>query len=368
LNLNNIYTLFGFTIPVWLLLTAAFVCSFLIAYFSIPTIVKISRHRKLFDIPNDRTSHNNEVPVLGGLALFAGFTIASTIFSLPGGSSDIRFILGGLIILFLLGLKDDILMLDPRKKILGQITAASIVVILGNIRITNFHSVLGITSIDYLPGVLFTIFLFLVLINGFNLIDGVDGLSSGVGIIACLAYGLWFLLTDHYNDAILCASLAGSLIAYIRYNVWGGRNKIFMGDTGAMIIGLIMAVLTTRFLELEESAGPAFRFISAPAIAFGLLFIPLFDTLRVVIIRIINGKSPFKADRLHIHHLLLRFGISHLSVSVILIAASLFILTLIFFIQPVGGLLAMIIALILSSIVSFIIGLVIKKKESSGNH
>ncbi len=363
LNLTNNYILFGFVFPVWLLIPAGFVVSFLITYISIPPIIKISEFRNLYDIPNERASHNNKVPLLGGLSLFSGFTMSAIVFSLPVGSSDIRFLLGGLIILLFLGLKDDIMMLDPWKKLIGQVLAASIIVILGDVRVTSFHMVFGIGSLGYIPSVLFTVFLFLLLINAFNLIDGVDGLSSGAGIIASFVFGAWFILTGHFNDGILCFSLAGSLISYFVFNVFGRTNKIFMGDTGAMITGVIIAFFTTRFLDLEESVGPAFRFLSAPAIAFGILFLPLFDTLRIIIIRLFNGKSPFQADRQHIHHLVLKFGFTHLQVTLILLSFNMLILSIMFFLQPLGGFLDVLIALVFSFVLSSGLGYLLKKRE-----
>ena len=364
MNLTNTYSLFGLVLPVWLLISAGFLVSFLITYISIPPIIKISKFRSLYDIPNERASHNNKVPLLGGLSLFSGFTISSIIFSLPGGSSDIRFLLGGLIILLFLGLKDDIMMLDPKKKLMGQVLAASIIVILGDIRVTSFHSVFGIESIGYVPSVLFTIFLFLLLINAFNLIDGVDGLSSSIGIFASLVFGSWFILTGHYNDGILCFSLAGSLISYFIFNVFGKINKIFMGDTGAMITGVVIAFFATKFLDLENSVEPELRFLSAPAIAFGILFLPLFDTLRIVIIRLFSGKSPFQADRRHIHHLILKFGFTHLQVTLILLSFNLLILIAMFFLQPLGSLVDILIVLIFASVLSVCLGYILKKRGS----
>lgn len=363
MDLNLDYRLFNYSVTFLPLLLAGVISSFAITCLSIPTIVRIARYRKLVDIPNHRTSHKTEVPVLGGLAIFAGFSISSILFTSLSDSPNIRFLMGGIIILFLLGLKDDILMLDPKKKILGQIFAAAIVVILGNIRVSDFHNILGITSVGYIPGIIFTIFLLLVFINGFNLIDGVDGLSSGLAILASLMLGAWFCRSGHYNEAIISGCMVGTLSAYFIFNVTGTENKIFMGDTGAMIVGLILSFLSVRFLELERTSAENLRLQSAPAVLFGLFFVPFFDMIRVVVVRISKRTSPFRADKKHIHHLLLRFGLSHLAVSLILIGADLFFLLLLFLLQPLGGFTAIVLSLLLATIMSGILHFFMRKKN-----
>jgi UDP-GlcNAc:undecaprenyl-phosphate GlcNAc-1-phosphate transferase len=350
-----------------MLISGSIVFAFIITYLSIPTIVKISKFKKLFDVPNERTSHINEVPVLGGLSIFAGFTISAIICTLPIESADIKFILGGIIILFFLGLKDDILMIAPTNKFLGQIGAALIIVILGNIRITNFHSALGIGDISYFPSVLFTVFLLLTLINGFNLIDGVDGLASGVGIFTSLTVGIWFILTLHFTYAILSFSLLGTLLAYFRFNVFGKKDKIFMGDTGSMILGFIIAILIIKFLDYENSAPAKYQFFSAPAFAIGLLIVPLFDTLRVIILRLIKGNSPFKADKNHIHHSLLKLGFSHLQSTTLILSLNLIFVLFVTLFQKLGNVVLVLMMLLFAMVLSLIQSLLLKARGQASS-
>lgn len=356
-------TILKLQIPLWVLVVTGFIISFLLTFITIPTIVKISRHKKLFDIPNERTSHSSAVPVLGGLAIFAGITTAIVICTLPADSDMIKFVLGALIVLFFLGLKDDILIVDPKIKLLVQIFASSIVVILGDIRITDMHSTFGIDGISYVPSVLFTIFLFVTLINGFNLIDGVDGLSSGSGILASLALGIWFIITDHYSSAVLSFSLTGTLAAYFIFNVFGKQNKIFMGDTGSMITGLVVSVLIVHFLEFENFVSSDYQFVSTPAIAFGLLILPLFDSLRVFILRILDGHSPFKADRNHVHHLLLELGLSHLKATLILIIINIFFIVIVYSLQFIGNIPLVLLTLLLASFLSYLLNQKVRKRR-----
>lgn len=345
-----------------MILVGAVLTSFLITYISIPSIVKIAKHKKLFDLPNERTSHDNEVPVLGGLSIFAGLAISMVLFTSMSESSDIKFLLGGFIVLLFLGLKDDVLIIDPRKKLAGQLIAAAIVVILGNVRIIDFHSILGIESVSYITGVLITIFLFLTLINGFNLIDGVDGLSSGAGVLSGLFFSVWFILGDHLTYAVISLSITGALIAFFRFNVFGKRNKIFMGDTGSMITGITMAFLAVKFLELAGDSPSEYQMTTAPALVFGVLILPLFDILRIFLIRIFSGRSPFKADKEHVHHVLLRFGLSHLKVTLYMLTFNLFILCLALVIQPAGSLVIIFIMLILSALIVFILERILKAR------
>jgi len=346
---------FASLLPEWLVLTGAFLLAFSVTFFPIPTIVKIAKHKKIFNVPNGRSSHNNDVPMLGGLAIFGGLTISSIVFTLPSESEELRFILGGVIVLFFLGLKDDVLRLVPKKKLIGQIVSSLFVIILGDIRIIDFHTILGIDSISYVPGILVTLILFLTLINGFNLIDGVDGLSAGVGILSGTFYAAQFIIMGHLSYAVISLSLTGALVAYFWFNVFGKKNKIFMGDTGSIITGLIISVLTVHFLENSEDSHIMLKTEAAPAIAFGLLILPLFDTLRVFLIRIALGQSPFKADKRHIHHLLLRLGFSHINVTISLLAFNFIILVISLFFQSVGSLTSILILLMISTIATFLV-------------
>jgi len=249
-------SILGLKLSIGLLIPISFILAFLIAYIAIPTIVRVSTRKNFFDYPNERTSHENSVPTLGGMAIFSGFLISVIIFSRPEDSIELRYTIGACIVLFFTGLKDDILIIDPKKKLLSQILAAMMVVILGDIRITDFHSVLGIESVPYTVSILFSVFLIVALINGFNLIDGVDGLSSGIGIINSVAFGVLFLLDHKTTYSVMAFSLSGALVAYFIFNVFGKINKIFMGDTGSMLTGLVVAVLAIKLLETKEEIAP----------------------------------------------------------------------------------------------------------------
>lgn len=347
-----------------LAVVGGFGIAFLITWYAIPTIVSVAHAKMLYDVPNGRTSHVKATPMLGGVAIFAGLVISTIIFSVVGFGYELKYIIGGLTILFFFGIKDDILILDPKKKLAAQIGAALLLTVLGDIRITNLHGFVGIHEIAYLYSVCFTVFLFIVITNGFNLIDGVDGLASGIGIITSLTFGFWFALSGHTSYGVMCFALSGSLIAFFYYNVFSRKNKIFLGDTGSLILGLALAVFTIRFMEYQINATGAFAVVSTPAVTFGLLIVPLFDTLRVFTLRILQGRSPFSADRLHIHHRLLEMDFSHIQVTLIMIGVNLFFIGLSIALQFIGNINLILVQLSLSLAGTFVMMRVLRRKYS----
>ncbi len=293
--------------------------------------------KNLVDEPGGRKLHATRVPTLGGLGIFAGIIFAYTFFSATTGAQYNQYIISAMIVMFFIGLKDDLVDLTPSKKIIGQLVAALIIVLFGDIRMTSLYGILGIYSIPYLVSVVFSVLTILAIINAYNLIDGVDGLAAGIGAIASFTFGLWFY---NYNEITLCIlsfAVMSSLLAFLVYNF--SPANIFMGDTGSLIIGLILAVLTIQFINLSFISPPdAFPFRSSPAMAVAILFIPIFDTLRVFIMRSIKGGSPFRADRNHIHHLLLDFGLSHREVAVIMYGVNMGIILLALFLRNISSL------------------------------
>jgi UDP-GlcNAc:undecaprenyl-phosphate/decaprenyl-phosphate GlcNAc-1-phosphate transferase len=357
--------LINFFIPAWLLILAGFVLSVAITWYAIPSIVNVAQLTGLNKKPNHRSSHKNGTPLFGGVAVFAGFTISTIIFAGIGFIYELKYIIAGLVILFFTGIKDDIFIIDPKKKLVAQIIASLIIIILGDIRIENFHGVGGIYGINYIASVLFTLFVFIVIINGFNLIDGVDGLASGVGIITSVTFGIWFWISGHIPYVILCFSLAGSLVAFFRFNVFSIKNKIFLGDTGSLIVGLAMSVIVTRFLQFEVNATGLAIIPSTPTVAISILIIPFFDTLRVFVIRVANGGSPFKADRLHVHHRLLDLVNSHIKTTFIMLVTNILFIILVLVLRNIGDGALITIVLALATGLSYIPVYLLRKKEKT---
>ncbi|MFA8449614.1 MAG: glycosyltransferase family 4 protein [Bacteroidales bacterium] len=313
----------------------SFCTALIIAHVSIPTIVHIARAKNLFDEPNARASHQVRTPTFGGTAIFSGLIISAMIFmdlSRPE-TSYIQYVIAGSLIIFLIGLKDDILSISPLKKLIGQFIAAGILIDLGNIRFTNLHGFCGIYEINYFVSAILSLFVIIVIINSFNLIDGVDGLASGIGMVCTLTFGVWFFLIGHTQLAILALALTGGLLGFFWFNVFSKDNKIFMGDTGSLLLGYFISVLVIKFNELNIGLSHELATNAAPAVSIGILIVPLFDTIRVFMIRILRGRSPFSPDKNHVHHRLLKLFNSHKKTSATIIGINLCFVALCYFLR-----------------------------------
>jgi UDP-N-acetylmuramyl pentapeptide phosphotransferase/UDP-N-acetylglucosamine-1-phosphate transferase len=200
---------------------------------------------------------------------------------------------------------------NPWTKFFEIITVSLIVVLFTDLRFTSLHGFLGITEIPLWVSVVLTVFLMVLIINSVNLIDGIDGLAASIGIIASVSFGLFFWLSGDYGYAVMSAALTGSLVAFLPYNFSKSEKKIFMGDTGSLAIGFLLTIFAIRFNELDAANKTWYDFLSAPTVSIAVLIIPLFDTLRIIVLRFYHKKSLFEADNRHIHHLMLEAGFSH---------------------------------------------------------
>ena len=309
-----------------LLSVLSFLWAFAISVFAIPTIINIAHVKKLLDEPNQRTVHESLTPRLGGLAIFAGFVSALTIFG--DLNYSIQHMLAGCIVIFFIGLKDDIVSVSAFKKFFVQVLAAGIIMVMGDIRITSFQGLFGIGELD--PGIsyAFTFILVIGITNAINLIDGLDGLAGTIILIICFTFGFYFYeVGSPYANVAFC--LAGGVIGFLRYNMT--RAIIFMGDAGSLVCGFIISVMAIHFIELKSVH-------SSPAIAVGILVIPILDTVRVSFLRIINGKSPFSPDKNHLHHKLISFGLTQLQCVFLLAMVNVAIISLVIYFSYIGNL------------------------------
>lgn len=337
--------------------------AFFVVYISIPSIVTVAHEKHLYDLPGKRKSHHNNVPNLGGVAIFAGLIISTGLFVNVSESKELMPVLVAIVVIFFIGIKDDILIIAPDKKLIGQIIAAIIIVIVGDVRFTSLHGFMGVYDIDYFPSIMLTGFVVVVLTNAFNLIDGIDGLAAGIGMVVSLTFGTWFFLTGFHNYAILSAALFGSLACFFGFNVFGKKNKVFMGDTGSLILGLIMSVLAIKFNEANISYKGFYTIESAPAVSFGILIVPLFDTIRVFTIRIVRGQSPFHPDKNHLHHRVLKLGFSHFRSTSLISLVNVCFIVIVLACQSAGLISLMILNLSLATLLSLITELVIRKHK-----
>ena len=342
----------------------SFITAFLLVYLAIPSIINIARVKHLYDLPDHRKSHEQAVPTLGGVAIFAGVIFSIILWTPFDVFGDLQYILCSFIIIFLIGAKDDILPMSPYRKMMGQIFACFILVFKAQVRLTSLYGIFGVYTIPEVPSILLSMFTILVIINAFNLIDGINGLTGSLATLISMTLGTWFFLIDRTDLAIIAFSLAGATIAFLRYNITPAR--IFMGDTGSILIGLISAILVIEFIEVHaEIQGLPYAFKAVPAVAVGILIIPLFDTLRVFVVRLFKGKSPFHPDRSHIHHLLLDAGLSHMQATMVLLLVNLAFIFFVVFFQDMGNLKLLIVILLIASALSTIPSLVLKGRKTT---
>jgi len=349
-------------IPVLALLLA-----FLITYISIPSLVDVARIKHLYDEPNSRTSHSEKTPTLGGMAIFAGFIVSIMIFLYIPDIPYIQYVIAGVIVVFFIGLKDDVIMVTPMTKIIAQLFAATIIIDLGDIRLHGFYGLFGITDIGYFGSDMLSVFVIIAIVNAFNLIDGIDGLAAGIGILASIVFGSWFYLTGHIQLTIMASALIGSLLAFLRFNLFCKKYKIFMGDIGSLLLGFIMAILAIKFNDINGSMGreDPLRIIAAPAVSIGILIVPVFDTIRVSAVRIFHGRSPFHADKEHVHHYIAELTGSHKITTLIIIGANIVFIVIALLLSDLRNYQLTLILMGLAALVSYIPYYLVQKKRKS---
>ena len=305
---------------------------FVISYLSLETVYWVSKKKNLMDDPEERSSHVTRIPTLGGVAVYLSILTTILCFGTFFNTNTMMMFLASISILLFLGLKDDLLVLSPRKKFLIQLFVGLLFIIITDIRVTSLFGLFQIHTLPYLHSIAFSLFVMILIINAVNMIDGIDGLAAGFGISATFSLSILHYFEDQIGLAVVGLSVVGALIAFLRLNL-SKRRKMFMGDTGSMIVGFCMAALTINFLKASTVNDDSLFSVSAPVIALSILFFPLLDTFRVFMLRIFKYRtSPFKADRNHIHHYFLNYLQGHIKVSLLLITINLVIVMCSFFV------------------------------------
>lgn len=326
------------------LLTAS--VSFIITFLAVPVILQVAEKKKLYDIPDERKVHTRPVASLGGVGIFGGFLLAALL-SIQGYlNPEFQYFFAAALVIFFLGLKDDLMILSASKKFIGQLIAASILIHLGKIRLDSMFGLFGFEQLPEGFGLALSYLTIIVVINSFNLIDGVDGLAASLGILTMLVFGIYFFAVEYQAYALLSFAMAGSLGAFLIFN--HHPAKIFMGDSGSLMIGLVNAILVIKFINVAHDPLVALPVTSSVAIGFAILIVPLLDTLRVFSIRILNGRSPFTPDRNHVHHLLLDRGLSHAAVTFTCVGINVGFIMLAWFGRSLGTTLLLMIMLTLA--------------------
>jgi UDP-GlcNAc:undecaprenyl-phosphate GlcNAc-1-phosphate transferase len=302
---------------------ASLLTSFILTFLVVPLVIGFFKKRNIMDKPGGRKIHTDYTPSMGGIAIFFGVMSAMIIWMPSPGLDNFKFLYGAFAIMFVVGLRDDLVPVRPIVKLAAQLLASSMVIFLLDVKLGSLYGLFGIEEIPETIGVVLTIFTFIVITNSYNLIDGLDGLASSVGVIAFFFFGLYFFLVGQTNYAMVCFGFIGAFIAFLNFN-WE-PSRIFMGDTGALLIGFALSVVTIHFIDFNHNLpeGKSFKLNSSVAIGVSVIIMPLFDTLRVFISRAIKKKSPFSPDKTHIHHILMRLGYKHSGTTIIIIVSNL---------------------------------------------
>lgn len=337
--------------------------SMLISLLAIPSILHVARARHLYDdVGHFRKQHDHGIPRLGGVAIFVSFIITTLLFSILDKALPSSYLLISCIILFAMGLKDDLSGVNSSTKFLIQFIVAAILVLMGDIRITSLYGIFDIFNLPYIPSAIFSILLIILIINAFNLIDGIDGLAATTGIIVNGTFGLLFIYIDQYELATCCFAAIGAVAGFLRYNITPA--KIFMGDTGALLIGLISAVMAIKYIEISKVTSIEIPHVfTAPALTVAILIGPVFDTLRVFVIRIFNRQSPFEADRNHMHHRMLKLGLNHLQTTLCLSALNLAAIAVVFLFSDMSNSLLITLIILIPIFFNWFITFCIRSKE-----
>ena len=293
-------------------LLVAFFLLFSLTFILIPLIRKLTIRFGLFDIPDNRSSHSSIVPSFGGIAFYVCYLVLFFFIAPLDIDNMLLYMLASMSILFVIGLLDDILDLSARIKFLAQLLAVSILLSNSEIRIDSLYGFLGVFEIPMHLSILGSLFFLIGLINAFNLIDGIDGLAALTGIIVTSFYGYMLYKLGYLFYLYISIATIATLLAFLRYNL-SKHKKLFMGDTGSLVIGLVIGVLTLKLMSVGDLGYLAlsFRAQKLPIFLIGVLFVPILDIIRVMMLRLIRGASIFSPDRNHIHHILIDAGLSH---------------------------------------------------------
>ncbi|MFV8226335.1 glycosyltransferase family 4 protein [Christiangramia aquimixticola] len=321
-----------------------FLLAFSLTWYFIPKVLWVTKEKQLVKEINHRSSHKIDVPSFGGVAFFLVLILIISILQSLRVSYTGNHLIIGLTFLFMAGLKDDLVVSSAKLKFVSQIFAAGFIIFSPELLLTNLHGFLGFTEIPLWLGYGLKLLVVVALINAYNLIDGIDGLAGIAGIVICSSFAVIFYIINEPYFVLLSVTVVGVLAGFLRYNFSRGDRKIFMGDGGSLTIGFLIAFLSLKILVRNES--PALLdqgFMSENRVLFlaAILFLPIYDTLRVIVLRLIEGKSPFEADRNHLHHVLLDNKLSHKQASLVLGGINILIIAVFIFLSKHFGSIAL---------------------------
>lgn len=337
-----------------------FIIAFYIGSVMIPKIVLISKKKKIYDHIDRRKSHVKPTSRLGGMLFFPALFIAVTATillhevvldtnTIRGNDIFIRFnaFLFGVTALYVIGIADDFIGISYKYKFLFQVLV-SIFIITSGLKVTSLDGIFGIYELPSSVATIFTFIGLVGLINSYNLLDGIDGLCSGVAVVTMALLTAWFHFEGMYVDTIIASAFMGTCAVFLRYNITNGRYKLFMGDTGSLIIGFTISFLLLAFITNQQSAAIESRYFASPlVIAFSILFVPCIDTLRVFGRRMLKRHNPFNPDKTHLHHLVIATGVSHKIATLLIVISALLNIVITVILSPLMGATSLFISLLI---------------------
>lgn len=296
-----------------------FVVSLVIVSLIHPTLVKMALAKGLVDNPNTRKLQKDPVPVMGGLAVFFGIIVGIGVVSMVFDSYGLFTCVISLTIMMYIGLVDDLMGLSPLLRLIIELLTIAFVVKMDMMSINDLHGLFGIEKLPVYLSLPLCAIACLGIINSINMIDGVDGLSSGLCIMACVTFGLVFCLSLDGKFAVMAFLAAGALTPFFFHNVFGKTSKMFIGDSGTLMMGMLLSIFCMRAIDNSSHVAYNHPRLGVVAFCLSVLSVPVFDTLRVMTGRIIKGVSPFHADKSHLHHLFIEIGFSHFGTALMII-------------------------------------------------
>ncbi|MEP2298483.1 MraY family glycosyltransferase, partial [Algoriphagus sp.] len=304
--------------------------AFSVGFLVTPILISFLKRFNIGDHPGGRKIHSSFIPSMGGISFVIAAAVALAIWGWQFPLPDSRYILGAILLMFIVGLRDDLVALRASRKLLGQLVAVLLVVVVADVRIRGFHGFLFLGDFHIVVSYLFSGFVLLALTNGFNLIDGLDGLAGTIAVISFACLGTWFYFQGVESYALISFTFLGGVLAFLAFN-WHPA-KLFMGDTGSLTLGFTLGTLIIAFMEINEGLpqDSFLKFEATFAAGVALMMFPLYDMGRVFIRRISQGKKPMSPDKSHVHHFMMRIGLKHDQVALILGGLQLSIIALVF--------------------------------------
>lgn len=341
-------------------LPLAIATAFLVTLTLMPVIIKIFRSIDLLDRPDKRKIHSISTPSLGGIGIFTGILFALLISVSFADLATQKYFISGTLLIFLLGVRDDLSSLLARHKLVVQVFSAFLVVFLGEIKIEGLNGLFGVNNFPWVFDEIFTVFVVVVMTNAFNLIDGIDGLAGSIALTISGFLGWAAFQSGQYIDATFAFAITGATLGFLLYNWY--PSKVFMGDTGSMVFGFMLTILMVKFLTTPV---PPSVILSPVATSLALFVLPVYDTLRVIFIRLFNGKPPLAPDRNHIHHVLLKLGLNHAQSTIILVVYNIIMILFAVVFQNIGELWIMLIMTVTTVTIGAILDRKLIKRETA---